>query len=57
MSINNAVLAERCVKVDTFENYSLIYENLLSWTPISHENDPLIKCTILLLELELVQVS
>ncbi|KAE9536784.1 hypothetical protein AGLY_006846 [Aphis glycines] len=49
--------AERCVKVDTFENYSLICENLLSWTPISHENDPLIKCTILLLELELVQLA
>ncbi|XP_027848014.2 uncharacterized protein LOC114127870 isoform X6 [Aphis gossypii] len=49
--------AERCVKVDTFENNSLICENLLSWTPISHENDPLIKCTILLLELELVQLA
>jgi len=50
-------LAERCVEVDTIENDDYISKNLMSWTQISHNNDPLIKCAILLLKFELVKVS
>ncbi|KAL4091175.1 hypothetical protein QTP88_025912 [Uroleucon formosanum] len=49
--------AERCVEVDKFENDGLILKNLMSWTPISHDNDPLIKCVILLLKFELVKLA
>lgn len=29
----------------------------MCWQPIGHNNDPMIKCVILLLKLELVEVS
>jgi len=51
------ISAEKCVEVDKFGNDGLILKNLMSWTPISHDNDPLIKCVILLLKFELVKVS
>lgn len=52
-----SVLAERCVKENNFENTTFFRDNLMCWQPIGHNNDPLIKCVILLLELELVDVS
>lgn len=54
--LNYSVLAERSVQADNFENYGLFRENIMSWTPIGHDNNPLIKCAVLLLKLELVKV-
>lgn len=44
-------------KDDLIEKNGIICANLMSWQPIGHNDDPLIKCAILLLELELIKVS
>lgn len=50
------VLAEQCVEKDYIEETHPIHKNLMSWEPIGHNNDSLIKCAILLLKFELVEV-
>lgn len=53
----HVVTAEISVKKDATKMDSIFRENLMSWQLIGHNNDPLIKCAILLLQLELVEVS
>uniref|UniRef100_A0A2S2QDZ2 Uncharacterized protein n=1 Tax=Sipha flava TaxID=143950 RepID=A0A2S2QDZ2_9HEMI len=49
--------ALKTVEKDEFENNNLLHENLLSWQSIGHSNNPLIKCAILLLKHELVELA
>lgn len=53
----HVVIAEISVKRNATETDGIFHENLMSWQLIGHNNDPLIKCAILLLQLELVDVS